>query len=57
MAVLDYLAKLKRDLGPAFGTHFQHDFSVQMFLVEYSINGQSFNIKSYFFLKISSKMC
>ena len=29
MAVLGYLAKLKRDLGLAFGTDFLHDFSVK----------------------------
>ena len=29
MVVLGYLAKLKRDLGLAFGTHFQHDFSIK----------------------------
>ena len=33
MAVLGYLAKLKRDLGLAFGAHFLHDFSVKMFLI------------------------
>ena len=55
MAVLGYLAKLKTDLGLAFGAHFQHDFSIKMFLTEYSINGQSFT--PYFFLKISNKMC
>ena len=33
MAVLGYLAKLKRDLGLAFGAHFQHDFSIKMFLI------------------------
>ena len=26
MAVVGYLAKLKRGLGLAFGAHFQHDF-------------------------------
>ena len=31
MAVLRYLAKLKRDLGLAFGEHFLHDFSTKMF--------------------------
>ena len=30
MAVLGYLPKLKRSLRLAFGTHFLHDFSVQM---------------------------
>ena len=32
MAVLGYLAKLKRGLGLAFGAHFLHGFSVKMFL-------------------------
>ena len=57
MAVLGYLAKLKRDLGLAFGTHFLHDLSIKMFLIQYSVNGQSFNVAPYFFLKISNKMC
>ena len=57
MAVLGYLAKLKMDLGLAFIAHFQYDFSIKMFLIEYSVNGQSFNVTSYFFLKISNKMC
>ena len=30
MVVLDYLAKLKRGLGIAFGAHFLHDFSMKM---------------------------
>ena len=29
MAVLGYLAKLKRSLGLAFGAHFLHDFSIK----------------------------
>ena len=29
MAVLGYSAKFKRDLGLAFGVHFQHDFSIK----------------------------
>ena len=33
MVVLGYLAKLKRDLGPAFGAHFLLDFSIKMFLI------------------------
>ena len=57
MTVLGYLAKLKRDLGLAFGAHFQHDFSREMFFIEYSINGQSLNVTPYFFAKISNKMC
>ena len=32
MAVLSYLAKLKRGLGLAFSAHFLHDFSIKMFL-------------------------
>ena len=44
MVVLGYLAKLKRGLGLVFGAHFLHDFSIQMFLIQYSINGQSFNV-------------
>ena len=32
MAVLGYLQKLRRGLGPAFGAHFLHDFSIKMFL-------------------------
>ena len=39
------------------GAHFQHDFSIKMFLTEYSINGQSSNVTPYFSLKISNKMC
>ena len=57
MAVLGYLAKLKRDLGLTFGAYFQHDFSIKMFLIEYYINGQSFNVTPYFFVKISNKIC
>ena len=57
MAVLGYLPKLKRGLGLAFGAHFLHDFSIKMFLIKFSINGQSFNVTPYFFLKLSNKMC
>ena len=56
MAVLGCLAKLKRDLGLAFGAHFQYDFTIKMFFIEYSINGQSFNVTPYFFLKISKNV-
>ena len=44
MVVLGYLPKLKRNLGLAFGAHFLHNFSIKMFLIEYTINGQSFNV-------------
>ena len=33
IAVLGYIAKLKRGLRLAFGAHFQHDFSVKMFCI------------------------
>ena len=33
MVVLVCLAKLKRDLGLAFGTHFLHYFSIKMFCI------------------------
>ena len=56
MAVLGYLAKLKRGLGLAFGAQFLHDFSIKMFLIWYSYNEQSFNIPPYFFIKIPNKM-
>ena len=29
MSILDYLAKIKRSLGLAFGAHFLHDFSIK----------------------------
>ena len=32
MAVVGYLAKLKRGLGLAFGAHVVHDFSIKMLL-------------------------
>ena len=57
MAVLGYLAKLKRGLGLVFGAHFLHGFSVKMFCIYFSINGQSFSVTPYFFLKISNKIC
>ena len=44
MAVLGYLAKLERGLGRAFGAHFLHGFSLKMFLIQFSINGQSFSV-------------
>ena len=40
MAVLGYLTKLKRGLGLAFGAHFLYDFSIKLFLIQFSINGQ-----------------
>ena len=55
MAVLGYLAKIKRDLGLTFGAYFQHDFSIKMFLIEYSINGQSFNAHLISFSRYQTK--
>ena len=57
MAALAYIAKLKKGLGLAFDAYFLHDFSIKMFLIKYSINGQSFNVIPFFLLKISNKMC
>ena len=57
MAVLVYLAKLKWGLGLALVAHSLHDFSIKMPLISFSINGQSFNVTPYFFLKILNKMC
>ena len=48
MAILDYLPKLKRGLGLASSAHFLFDFPIKMFIVKYSINGQSFNIINFF---------
>ena len=57
MAVLGYLPKLKWGLGLAFGEHFLHDFSIKMFFIYNSINGQTFNIMLFFLPKISNKIC
>ena len=38
MAVLGYLPNLKRDVGLAFGAHFQFYFSVKTFLNTLSID-------------------
>ena len=57
MALLDYLPKLKRDLGLAFSAYSLHDFSTKMFLIQYSIHGQVFNVIPFFLLKISNKVC
>ena len=44
-------------MGLAFGAHFLYDYSIKMFLIYGSINGQRFNAIPFFFLKISNKMC
>ena len=38
MAVLGYLAKLKKGLGLAFGAYFLHDFSIKMFITSLSMD-------------------
>ena len=48
MALLCYLPKLKRYLGLAFGAHFMYNFSIEMFLIKYFINKQSFNVIPFF---------
>ena len=53
MAVLGYLAKLKRDLGLAFGVQFLHDFSIKMFLFLYQWT--KFPCHNLLFLKIANK--
>ena len=45
MAALAYIAKLKKGLGLAFDAYFLHDFSIKMFLIQYSIHGQGFYVK------------
>ena len=48
MAVLGYLPKLKRDLEPAFGAHFLHDFYIKVFLIYYFIDRQNFQCHTFF---------
>ena len=55
MTVLGYLPKYKRGLGLAFGGNFANDFSIKMFLIEYSINGQSFSVIPFFFSRYQTK--
>ena len=57
VAVLGYLAKLKREMGLVFSAHFLHDFFHKNVPYLILINGQSFNVTPYFFFKISNKMC
>ena len=45
MAVLAFIAKLKKGLGLAID--FLHNLSIQMFLISYLYNGQSFNVKPF----------
>ena len=52
MAFLGYLPKLKRDLGIASGTHFLHDFPIEMFLIQYSYQWTKFQCHTFFLLKI-----
>ena len=54
MSVSDYLAKLKRSLGLAFGAYVLHDFSMKMFLILYSITETKYVIKFLFRLLLTS---
>ena len=56
MANLGYLPKLKRGMALAFGSHFLHDFFIKVFLISYTINGQSFNVVPFLRLKIWNKV-
>ena len=47
MAVLGYSPKLKMSLGLAFGAHFKHDFSTQIFL-NTLFNTLSISIHTFF---------
>ena len=42
--IIYYLPKLKKGLGIAFGAHLCHDFPIKIFLIQNSINLQSFNV-------------
>ena len=55
MAVLDHLRKLKRGLGLALGAHFLHDFSIKMFIILYSVCGESFNVIPFSFSMYQTK--
>ena len=54
-AVLGYLPKLKRGLGLASEAHFLHDFPIKIFLIQYSINRQSFNVITFCFSRYQTK--
>ena len=57
VTVLGHLVKLKTGLGLAFGAYLLHNFFMKMFLIQYSINGQHFNVTPYLLFKISDEMC
>ena len=48
ITVSAYIAKLKTSLWLVAAAHFLHDFSIKMFLIWYSYNGQSFNVTHIF---------
>ena len=52
MAALGCSPKVKRSLGLAFGAPVLHDFSIKMFFIEYSFNGQNFNDIPFFLPKM-----
>ena len=56
MAVLGYLPKIKRCPGTAFGAYFLHDFSIKVFLIQYSINWPSFDVIPFSFSKYQTSV-
>ena len=58
LTAFGYLPKLKSDLGLVFNAfnvfNFPYAFSIRMFLIQYSINWASFNIR---LLDISKNIC
>ena len=52
MAFVGYLPRLKRGLGIASGAYFLHDVLIQMFFIQYSINGQSFKVIKFLFKQL-----
>ena len=55
MTLLDYLLKLKRGLGLAFGAYFQHDFSKNNPYLIYTLCMDSFNVILFSFLRYQTK--
>ena len=55
MAVLGYFPELKSGLQLVFGAHFLHYFSIKKFLIEYSIDEQSFNAITFSFSRYQTK--
>ena len=54
MAVLGYLPKFKNGLGVAVEAHFLYDFSIKMFLIQYSMDKVSLSYL-FSFLRYQTK--